>query len=310
MGGNNMIASSDIISEKQKIKWLDICDMTAEDADILANTYHMKRVLILYAENENERPHYDLRDPYTIIVYDVPYPSPDNPNHFITGPITLVFSSRMIFTFHDAHVQDAIDDLARKPEVMHADSTITFLLNAIFYLTASFAPVLNRLTTLRNQLDKNRGLNSTISNNEILLLSDIEKSLVYLNSSTATNLLTLEELKDTPISEKADKDDLLIYHRAMLEAQQMDRIASISEAVSERITATSNNLLNNNLNDTMKFLTVWSLVLTIPTIATGFYGMNVFLPIASHHLAWLYITIGTIVAMVVLWWYLHKKHLI
>ena len=141
-------------------------------------------------------------------------------------------------------------------------------------------------------------------------MSDIEKSLVYLNSSTATNLLTLEELKDTPISEKADEDDQLIYHRTMLEAQQMDRIASISEAVSERITATSNNLLNNNLNDTMKFLTVWSLVLTIPTIATGFYGMNVFLPIASHHLAWVYITIGTIVAMVVLWWYLHKKHLI
>ena len=34
-------------------------------------------------------------------------------------------------------------------------------------------------------------------------------------------------------------------------------------------------MMNNNLNDTMKFLTVWSLVLTIPTILTGFYGMNV-----------------------------------
>ncbi len=41
----------------------------------------------------------------------------------------------------------------------------------------------------------------------------------------------------------------------------------------EQLSGTYNNLLNNNLNDTMKFLTVWSLLLTVPSIVTSFFGM-------------------------------------
>ncbi|MBY7146619.1 magnesium transporter CorA family protein, partial [Levilactobacillus brevis] len=33
---------------------------------------------------------------------------------------------------------------------------------------------------------------------------------------------------------------------------------------------------------------IWSLVLTIPTIITGFYGMNVRLPFASDAISWIF----------------------
>lgn len=66
--------------------------------------------------------------------------------------------------------------------------------------------------------------------------------------------------------------------------------------------------MNNNLNDTMKFLTVWSLVLTIPTILTGFYGMNVKLPIANNSLDWVVIIILMVVLMVWLVFLMKKNH--
>ena len=84
-------------------------------------------------------------------------------------------------------------------------------------------------------------------------------------------------------------------------------MAKISLDVTERLSATSNNLLNNNLNDTMKFLTVWSLVLTIPTIITGFYGMNVALPLTKYPIAWVIICLITLLLMGILLYYL-KKH--
>lgn len=70
------------------------------------------------------------------------------------------------------------------------------------------------------------------------------------------------------------------------------------------------NILNNRLNQTMKFLTVWSLVLAVPPIVSGFYGMNVKLPLADHSEAWLdtlVITLGLVLGMVILYLWQNKK---
>ena len=67
-------------------------------------------------------------------------------------------------------------------------------------------------------------------------------------------------------------------------------------------------MMNNNLNDTMQFLTVWSLVLTIPTILTGFYGMNVKLPIFNAAYDWIVIVILMVALMVWLILLMRKHH--
>ena len=53
-----------------------------------------------------------------------------------------------------------------------------------------------------------------------------------------------------------------------------------------QIANTYNNVLNNNLNDTMKFLTVISILMTVPDIVTGFFGMNVQIPFTEHAHGW------------------------
>ena len=72
----------------------------------------------------------------------------------------------------------------------------------------------------------------------------------------------------------------------------------IETQVVDRIDHTFNSLANNNLNDTMKFLTIWSLTMAVPTIITGFYGMNVKLPLAEMQYAWM-LTLGISVALIV-----------
>lgn len=99
-------------------------------------------------------------------------------------------------------------------------------------------------------------------------------------------------------------DDVLI------EAEQASRTVEISNEVTEKISKTSNNILNNNLNDTMKFLTVWSLILTIPTIITGFFGMNVKLPILSNGFDWILVVFVNFLLMGGLYLYLKKNDFI
>lgn len=61
----------------------------------------------------------------------------------------------------------------------------------------------------------------------------------------------------------------------------------LSSEILDQLSGTYNNLLNNNLNDTMKILTIWSLLLTIPTIVTGFFGMNMPLPFTHSEASWI-----------------------
>ena len=138
----------------------------------------------------------------------------------------------------------------------------------------------------------------------------VEKSLVYLSSSIRTNLMMLESLKNKKsglhmnASEEEMCDDIII------EVQQSSQMIKIYSEVTEEISKTSNNILNNNLNNTMQFLTVWSLLLTIPTIVTGFFGMNVDLPIFHNPFDWVIITVGSVIVMAILLWYLRRHNML
>ncbi|EOH98715.1 hypothetical protein UAW_01311 [Enterococcus haemoperoxidus ATCC BAA-382] len=68
-------------------------------------------------------------------------------------------------------------------------------------------------------------------------------------------------------------------------------MVQLTSQVLQQLSGTYNNILNNNLNDTMKILTVLSILLTIPTIVTGFFGMNMPLPLEHNILGWV-IAIG------------------
>lgn len=85
--------------------------------------------------------------------------------------------------------------------------------------------------------------------------------------------------------EKESLDDVLI------EAQQLVEMTQLSSQILQQLSGTYNNVLNNNLNDTMRILTVLSVLLTIPTIVSGFFGMNVPLPFEHNASGWIIVIV-------------------
>ena len=63
------------------------------------------------------------------------------------------------------------------------------------------------------------------------------------------------------------------------------------------------------LDQTMKFLTVYSIVLAIPPIVSGFYGENVkTLPFAQNDFAWQITIIITLILMALCIWFVFNRH--
>ena len=131
----------------------------------------------------------------------------------------------------------------------------------------------------------------------LLLLSDLETGIVYFVTASRQNVLLVQQIKTHGIYRRLTDEEKEGLDDVMIEAQQLVEMTKLSSQILQQLSGTYNNVLNNNLNDTMRILTVLSVLLTIPTIITGFFGMNMPLPLQNNASGWM-ITIGV---SVVLW---------
>lgn len=301
---------------KQKIfpidtdySWYDISGLSQDDSRQLQSEFYFTPEIISYVSDQHERPHYDY-DKYTdthLLVYDVPVWPTAASKHFISRPITFLLQDKNLFTFHTvetSYVFDEFNDPQMLRRLSHAQDVTELLVTFLMFASQYFQRAVTQLDAERNDLDAK--LSDDINNQDLVELSNIEKSLVYLSSSIQTDQMMLNSLQHSQLTfskpAKERLDDVLI------ESSQSSEMVQISRQVTKTLSSTSNNMMNNNLNDTMQFLTVWSLVLTIPTILTGFYGMNVKLPIFNAAYDWIVIVILMVALMVWLILLMRKHH--
>ena len=292
-----------------KYKWYDISNLSEQDSQKLQEQFNFTPDIISYISDRHERPHYDydLHTHSHLLGYVVPIWPTNSIKHFTSHPITLLVVGEDVFTFHTestSYVFDEFNDAQMRERLSQAKDVTELLMIFLLYSSQYFQRAVTQLDAERNSLDQK--LSDDIDNKDLVELSNIEKSLVYLSSSIQTDLIMLHSLDHSKLeftkTARERLDDVLI------ESNQSAEMIQISQQVTKTLSATSNNMMNNNLNDTMKFLTVWSLVLTIPTIMTGFYGMNVSLPMLHSSVDWIMVTIITIALMIWLVILMRKHH--
>jgi magnesium transporter len=105
---------------------------------------------------------------------------------------------------------------------------------------------------------------------------------------------------------KLYEDDRDLLEDSLIEIRQAIEMAGVYSSILSSTMETYSSIVSNNMNDIMKALTVITLILTIPNMIFGFYGMNVkWLPGAVF---WIPIVIA-IITCIIAWKYLRKKDL-
>ena len=147
-----------------------------------------------------------------------------------------------------------------------------------------------------------------MKNKELIQLLDVQKSLVYFSTSLKADETTLEKLmRGRYIKLYEDDQDLL--EDVLIEIKQAIEMSSIDlNILSGTMDAFLALVISNNLNIVMKVLASITIVISIPNIIAGFYGMNVEgLPLAQFF--WFPIVLA-LVLMGVVSWILHKKNML
>lgn len=289
-----------IIERKNKnFIWFDIQDIDIEDQKILLEEHELTAKNLAYATDKHERARYEHQDDLDLLIYNSPLKKIDVTNSFVLEPITFIVKKDTLFTFRSKALYLNIQEVLKRAIAEDEESSLmSFILTILYTITIRYQKTIDSLNKTRDRYLSE--LNHKISNQQLLELSNVERSFVYIASGIKTNLLVLNSITDSEVITQKNSKDKKRLHSITVEAHQAEQTVSIALDVTERISSTANNLLNNNLNDVMRFLTIWSLVLTIPTIITGFHGMNVTLPFANGPMAWINISIATIIIIIIL----------
>ena len=269
------LATIDRLRKKaEHVIWLDIASPNADDLKLLRDEFSVHPLALEDLETRSQRPKLDTYAEQQIIVtYEVLEPSkPDQ--HFELGELHLFAGPGYLVSVRwqdspaikevERRFRDRPDAVARTP-----GSLVYAILDAAL---DGFFPLLDRLT------DKIEDLEGVIlaggrSTDTLRVILALKRKLLELRRSLApqrdvANALLRRDLPlvdDTSAPYFQDLYDHTIRVLDQLDLQR-DLLASALEA---NLSVTS-----NNLNAIMKRLTAFTVVLMVPTLIAGIYGMN------------------------------------
>ena len=103
------------------------------------------------------------------------------------------------------------------------------------------------------------------------------------------------------------EEDQDLLEDVIIENKQAIEMANIYSSILNSMMNAFASIISNNLNIVMKFLTSITIVLSVPTMISSFYGMNVTLPFQHHTFGFLYVILLSIFVTVISAILLFKK---
>lgn len=290
--------------------WLNLdVDTIASRPDLLSQ-YGLDEEIVEYAldRNERARTEYDRERNTFIIIYNVPNPIKQD-YHYETVPMTFIVQPNRLITISNEANAYLIPEFSRYLDANFGVSVFTFLFASLYTVSEQYFPLVEKINQERDQL--NQVLRQKTTKQNLFALSDLATGVVYFVSATKQNVVLLEQLRTQFMSRLLDEAAREELEDSLIEAKQLVEMTQLTSTILHQLSGTYNNVLNNNLNDTMKLLTIVSILLTIPDIITSFFGMNMPLPFEQDAMGWVYIllisAVGWVIGLRILNYLMDKK---
>lgn len=269
-----------------KNKWININTDNTAELKSLYRDFDIDDEIAAYSLDKNERAHLDYDQPTDtfVLIFNVPNRNKID-DHYETIPMTFLIKDLRFITLSNSKNQYVVSKMENYLK-RHPDTTIfKFLFSSLLMVTDSFFPLVEEINSDRKIINDKLKIKTTKQN--LLSLSNLETGVVYFVSASRQNTVLLEQVRTHIIYRALDEREKEQFEDAVIEAKQLVEMTQVSSQILQQLSGTYNNILNNNLNDTMKILTALSILLTVPTIITGFFGMNMPLPLENNPMGWL-----------------------
>ena len=312
------IYSSDLenglLEKTEKIErgcWINLDKPTEQEIKEVCDKVNIEQDFIRYALDYEEKPRIDIeeKDDTKLFIIDVPkMKKKDGEYTYYTIPIGMIVVRDDIFITVNVESNQIIEKFKQgKIRSFLTYKKSRFILQVLYENAVHYLTYLKKLSKEKEATEE--ALKKSMKNQDLMKLLNIQNSLVYFETSLKANEVVMEKTLRGKIIKLYDEDEDILED-AIIENKQAMEMTQIYSNIIEGSMETYGSMISNNLNVVMKFLTSITIFLAIPTMISGYWGMNVPVPFANNGMAFIVLVVFSIVLTVLVGIWLKKKDML
>lgn len=289
--------------------WINMVAPSDQDILIISKKTGVPVEFLRAALDEEEASHIDTEGDHMLVIVDVPFTEMEaNSLTYDTFPLAIIHTDSYLITVCLKNSRILTDFIDGKIKSFYTFKRSRFILQ-ILYRVASYYLIYLRQIDKKSVMIERR-LHRSLRNKELIQLLSLEKSLVYFSTSLKANEATLEKMLKLELLKKYPEDHDVL-EEVIIENSQAIEMANIYSNILTGTMDAFASIISNNLNIVMKLLASVTIVMSIPNIIFGSFGMNVAgIPFANNARGFWYVYALTLFFCVIAFLILRKKDLI
>jgi len=284
--------------------WIYVTDPTEEEIKQVTEELKLEEDLIRDSLDPFEVPRLEIKKEVVYIFTRFPH---NDGKETLTAPILIAVGPDFVITisqkepvFLEKFIQQARKGITKDFSTTQKTKLVLLILREINNYYNNF------LTKIHKQVKSAQVRLEHITNKNIIQLVGFEGTLNdFLNALQPTNEI-LQALLSGRILSLYEKDKDLTEDLLLSNGQLIGSCKSRLKMMTN-IRETYSTIMTNDLNQVIRLLTVITVLFTIPTMISSFYGMNIPLPFANSPLAFVGIIITTVIVSIVLLYIFYKN---
>jgi magnesium transporter len=270
------------LDEPKRGTWIHVEAPTKEEITDLAEKFKLELGYLEDALDEDEVPRLEREGEQTYIF--VRYAHRNQEGDMDTAPLLIIFDAEVVVTVSAYHLP-AVDALLKRSSAFATTQRAKLVLLILSHISDQYDMLISqtqrRIKAIRSRLRGEQG----ITNQDLIDFVTIEDELNEFLASLLPTNATLRRLlasRQLPLFEEDEDivEDLLLNNEQSIEAirSNLRSVSNIRDAYSA--------ISTNNLNRTITLLTLATVVIALPNVFFGMYGMNIKLPFQGSAIAY------------------------
>jgi magnesium transporter len=284
--------------------WVKVTDPNPDEVAMLVEM-GVDVDLITYSLDMDEMARVERDEGYTFILLRIPFfQGEHNDIPYTTIPLGIIIMDSFVVSVckHENDIERIL--VNGKYRGMKTGKRYRFVLYALLETATRYLFHLREINRTVEHLEDQ--LQKSTRNREVLELLKHQKSLVYFATALRSNEVVMERLQRMQIFNQYE-DDQDLLEDVLTENQQAIQMVNISADILSSMMDAFASIISNNLNTVLKALAAITIIISMPTIVSSFWGMNVNVPFADLPLGFgIVVLIAMVLTGIAVWIFIKR----
>jgi len=298
------------VSEEAEANWIHIASpFEIKDLEQFALKYNIPYTHFTDCMDLYERSRYETSNNLKQIIINTPTSNTnlevDDEADYLTIPVGILQSKEKLFTFSTAN--NPMMDWCTK-NLLEKDIKFTFDTIVLYIFKRTVFYFIFYLREINDHISKiEKDLKHSSTNDGLNKLLKIQKSLIYFLNDLRADELILQKHREALVLQDNSPTTNKVIRDVMIEYGQAIDMSNVYSNILGNMMSAFGSIISNNLAYVVNRLTGVTIVLMVPTLIAGIYGMNIPLPFQQEKFSFSIVVLGTAVITALFFYYFRYK---